>query len=72
MAVTFQTTKYEASHGKKPRGFGGWMFSPAPNGDARSADTITAWGEYGSAKLEAREKARRRYGRQPVELYVLP
>ena len=49
MKPTFDTSKYERSHGKKPRGRGLWAF--APRGNLERATMIT--GTYTDAKRVA-------------------
>ncbi len=36
MSVRFDTSTFENSHGRKPKGHGGWIFSPV-----RSCDSAT-------------------------------
>ena len=57
----FDTTQYEWSHGKKPRGVGSWAFVPAdyiwPKVETMPADAIAwAWGTYSEAKKEVSKK----------------
>lgn len=65
MAVEFNTHEYEFSHGKKPRGRGGWAFSFKRN---PSMDEIF-WinGTYAECKKVAREKAK---AEQRSEVFV--
>lgn len=49
--IEFQTTQYEFSHGKKPRGFGTWAFQI-------TGQIFYATASYGEAKRQAAEKAR--------------
>ena len=54
MKVEFSTRKYEFSHGKTPRGTGGWGFYPVGN-----PDTVAFfYGSLTEAKRQAREWAR--------------
>ena len=57
MTVTFDTSAYEDSHGKAPRGRGSWAFSPDRNGD-KPDRIIWCNGTYADAKASARLKAR--------------
>lgn len=61
MSKYFDTTQYEFSHGKKPRGVGSWAFTPAdaiwPNVETMPPDAIAwAWGSYSEAKQEVSKK----------------
>lgn len=67
--VTFRTERYEAAHGRKPRGEGEWAFGRSgwqQSGDA--SDVIWAHGAYVAAKKEAARVARER---GITELWVL-
>lgn len=59
MKTRVETTKFEAAHGHKPRGYGHWYFEA---GD----ETIVEVGNYGKAKAAAVARVRGRV------IYVLP
>jgi hypothetical protein len=55
MSPEFNTTEYEFSHGKKPRGTGNWAFIPADSywGSVIPEDGIEwLWGGYSDCKRE--------------------
>lgn len=52
--VEVMTIDYVWSHGKEPRGRGGWIFSTCRNG---RGEMFFANGTYGEAKREAVQKA---------------
>lgn len=55
MAREYDTTEYENSHGRKPRGIGSWAFVPADyiwHGEMPADAIAWAWGTYGDAKRE--------------------
>lgn len=54
MPIEFNTSQYQFSHGRAPRGRGGWAFAPTAN--PRSEDIYWAPGSltYGEAKRHAR------------------
>lgn len=59
------TGTFEASHGKKPRGTGAWMFNIGkgqrhPDGRVDYTNTATFSGTYTQAKTEALKLARRK------------
>lgn len=66
------TTEFEASHGRKPRGYGSWGFSFKRNPE--DSEIIWAQGAFTEAKSAAFTIARYRFpgalARQ--DLYVLP
>jgi hypothetical protein len=55
-AVEFNTRKFEAAHGKQPRGYGQWGFCPREHYDANDYLDHVQWftGTYASAKKSAR------------------
>jgi len=63
--IEFNTTEFEFSHGKQPRGHGDWAFLlQAIN---RADRVIWIHGSYGEAKKQARKTARElRYYRVKV------
>jgi hypothetical protein len=52
MAIEFNTAQYEASHGEKPRGSGGWAFAIVRN--PKADQIFWARGLYAAAKKQAR------------------
>lgn len=56
MAIEFNTTDYQFSHGRSPRGLGGWAFSYERNPEMAAIFWVN--GSYGEAKRVARDKAR--------------
>ncbi len=65
MKTRFVTTDYEFSHGKKPRGFGSWVFF-----SDRSCETEFCW-VHQSTYANARKEANRRAAEAGVDtLYV--
>jgi len=52
MSVEVNTTEYEFSHGKKPRGFGCWAFQIG-----RDPEPYWSHGNYGQAVKDARKMA---------------
>lgn len=63
--MEFNTTRYEADYGRKPRGFGHWAFAlandPEPNAIFWHAGTYA----------EAKKAARAHFAKNPL-VYVLP
>ena len=57
MTVYFNTTEYEFSHGKSPRGRGGWAFSFVRRPDVMT-EVFWVNGTYAEAKKVARDKAK--------------
>lgn len=58
MATTFDSRSadnYEWTHGRKPRGFGLWMFEVDVDGEIELVDER---GSYGEAKKKAMKRAR--------------
>lgn len=53
--IEVSTSNYEFSHGKKPKGSGGWMFSPHKNPDMKTQkdDVFSTHGSYTDAKKKA-------------------
>jgi hypothetical protein len=63
MRVEFNTTEYQFSHGKQPRGRGSWAFFFGPPSDPENFNNVF-WTPgnttYSEAKRMAREEARQR------------
>jgi hypothetical protein len=60
MALEFDTTEYEFSHGRKPRGRGGWVFEkylPHPAGNG-FVDRFVFWAKGGQTLTEAKRELR--------------
>jgi hypothetical protein len=55
MAKTFDTTEYEFSHGKRPRGYGSWGFQRLDGDPNVPADEYWRLGTYTEAKRNAPE-----------------
>jgi len=70
------TLKYEASHGKKPRGYGLWFFEILATDDrgAYLTETIDRYGTLSEAKRLAVSSLKSMVGRVKtiVEITVLP
>ena len=66
--VVFNTTEYEFSHGRKPRGDGGWVFSFKRNPDVMT-EIFFVHGIYTVAKKAAAKKAKSENQR---EVFVCP
>ena len=65
---TFNTTQYQFSHGKSPRGNGNWMFTVKfSDGTAPIHTSVNGW--YGDAKMEI---VARFYGKAVSEIVVMP
>jgi hypothetical protein len=58
MTIEVNTRTFEFSHGRRPRGHGGWAFGPTP--DAQGDDIIWAHGLYSEAVRQAKAVARER------------
>ncbi len=59
MTVHFSTDDYECAHGRKPRGRGGWAFSPDRDPDPLDRERVWWFtGTYQEAKRQAVVKAR--------------
>jgi len=59
MSREWDTTEYEWSHGRKPRGTGSWAFVPADSiwpGEMPADAIAWAWGTYGDAKREVAKR----------------
>jgi len=59
MSREFNTTEFEFSHGKKPRGLGTWAFIPAAGywpAEIPADGIAWAWGTYTDAKREVTRK----------------
>lgn len=72
--VSFHDTKYRASHGKAPKGFGGWMFI-VMDGD-REHEIVSAGGgqTLAQAKKWMRDYVREHYAfiADDVEVEIAP
>ena len=70
------TLKYEAAHGKKPRGYGLWFFEILATDDrgAYLTETIDRYGTLSEAKRRAVSSLKSMVGRVKtiVEITVLP
>ena len=67
MTVEFNTTDFQFSHGRAPRGIGGWAFSFVRN--PQMDEIFWVNGTYGEAKEVARAKAKAEGKR---EVFVCP
>lgn len=55
MTVHFDTTTFQFSHGKAPRGTGSWGFAPSRNrGDFHLDQVVFFQGTYAQCKAQAR------------------
>lgn len=73
MTTPFDTIRYEASHGRKPRGNGGWAFGFNSRNPAIDDVYFAPHGSYAAAKKAAREEALRRYPHaSSITIYPLP
>lgn len=69
--VHFSTREFEFSHGRKPKGRGGWWFEF--EGQENMDDWFSANGTFSEARRAATVEARRRFPGQPeVFVNVLP
>ena len=64
MTTAFDTTEYEFSHGRKPRGTGTWAFADADDGPDCEPYFIHA-ASYTEAKTRAARHFRLTHGRRP-------
>lgn len=74
LKIEFDTTGYEASHGHKPTGRGGWAFSEKRNPDVMTSDVI--WAPNGLTLTEAKRWLKQKLQSEGVEgffvVHVLP
>jgi len=74
--MTINTTKYEFSHGRKPRGYGQWMFEVlgSDGAGAYTTSTYTVLDWYRLAVHEAARRLKRECGavKSVIEVTVLP
>jgi hypothetical protein len=68
MSVTFNTSTYESSHVKKPRGFGSWAFGATPSA---SGDDII-WVHQAVFTAAKKQAAAIAASRGIITLHVLP
>ena len=72
--VEFNTREYEMSHGKVPRGRGGWAFSESRNPQPEQI----LWSSSNSTLAEAKKEVKARLAAMTplvsefVQLYILP
>lgn len=75
MAIDFDTTQFEFSHGRAPKGYGSWAFGTTRNPDVM--DSAKCWFTpgamaYADAKKWAKAKAVQTFGKGASgTLYVL-
>ena len=75
MQIEFNTDQFVFSHGRQPKGYGGWAFGTKRNPDTMNSDEC--WFTpgamtYGEAKKWAKAEAKRRFLEAThVTLYVL-
>ena len=59
MSREYDTTEYEMSHGRKPRGTGNWAFVPSDyvwRGEMPADAIAWTWGTYADGKREVATK----------------
>jgi len=71
----FNTKRYEASHARKPRGFGGWAFEvDIREQDSRTVRTVTSthFAPCGMTYGDAKKWVLRIAGRDVIEVRPMP